>query len=79
MKRKIDKKQPSVKIVRDDEGYSIQKTVTMTSLNFANAERLSAGDLIKHVRLMKIVSITHKEGGSAKLELEIIKKNWENY
>ncbi len=65
-----------VKIERVSEGTQKVITVTRTTLNLSGAKALSAGDIISHTRVMKIVSITHKDDGSAEAELEIIKRNW---
>ncbi len=69
-------KKPALEINRDNEGHAVMGTIYRTKLNFQGGKVLSAGDIVKHVRVMKVVSITHKDDGTSDVELEIIKRNW---
>ncbi len=75
-KKENEGKKIPVKIERENEGSQESVTVTRTTLRFKGVKELIAGDIIKHIRIMKVISITHLENDCANLELEIIKRTW---
>lgn len=79
IKKEDEGEEIPAEIKKENEGTVHPVTVTRTTLNFSDAEGLSPGDLISHVRIMKIISIKFFSDKSATLELEIIKRNWNKY
>jgi len=76
IKKEDEGKKIKANIIRSNEGVSVVTNVVRTSLVFDGAQNLKAEDIVQHNRIMKIISITHYQDNSAKLELEIIKRSW---
>jgi len=81
MRKKIIKKRPIRKIIREVNLEPIDvievKNVYKVSLSLINGDHLSEGDIIKHIKVLKVLTVTKKENHSADVGCEVIRRRWE--